>query len=106
MVLISKARPLAIARQLLFRQPELGRARGEPFFGFGGEVVAKRDALRRREGRQAILAQLDLEVAAPRDLDRVLQGLRHFGEQLRHLACVLKYCSGVNSFGRRWSPST
>jgi hypothetical protein len=40
------------------------------------------------ETRAAALAELDLEIAAARDLDRVLERLRQVGEQLAISSCA------------------
>ena len=47
-------------------------------------------AFRHREGRQVVLAQLQVEVAALGDLDGVLQGFRQVREQLGHLGGALQ----------------
>ena len=58
------------------------------------QVILDAHARRRRERRQAALAELDLEVAAARDLDRVLERLRDVGEELRHLVLALEVLLG------------
>jgi len=57
---------------------------GQPLAGLLAEEFLEGHALRRREGGQLGLAELQREVAALRDMDRVLERLGQVGEQLRH----------------------
>ncbi|VWC24279.1 hypothetical protein BTE28158_06003 [Burkholderia territorii] len=57
----------------------------EPFLRQLDQVVVERHAVRRREQRQLRLAQLELQVAALRDLDRVRHRRRDIGEQRDHV---------------------
>ena len=59
------------------------------------QVVLDRLAVRGREVRQPALAELELEAAPPRDLDRVLERLREVGEELRHLGLRLEVLRAV-----------
>jgi hypothetical protein len=52
---------------------------------FAGEEGLQRLSGRGRKVRQAALAQLDRQVAAAGDFDRVLQGLGQIGEEVGHL---------------------
>ncbi|TLD43786.1 MAG: hypothetical protein FAZ92_03883 [Accumulibacter sp.] len=54
------------------------------------QVVGKRHSWRRREIRQVALAEGELQVAAPGDLDRVGECRRQVGEQLDHLFAALE----------------
>ncbi len=58
------------------------------------QVLVDAHARRRREIRQAALAELDREVAAARDLDRVLERVRDVGEEARHLVLALEVLLG------------
>ena len=82
------ARRRALARRL--RGKQLRQAPRETLLGLLAQELVDGHARRRREGRQAAAAELNLEAAAPRDLERVLQRLRHVGEQLRHFRLRLE----------------
>jgi hypothetical protein len=60
----------------------------------GAQVVVDGDSRRRGEIGQAALAKLDVEVAAARDLDRVLQRLGDVDEKARHLLLALEVLLG------------
>ena len=57
----------------------------EAALGFGADVRLDGGAFGQRIVRQPRLAELELQRAAPRDLDGVVQRLRNVGEQLGHL---------------------
>src|SRR5690606_24427808 len=78
------------ARRLLAGDAELLQPPREAGGSLGAQELVERDAGRRREGRQPALAQLDLEAAAARDLERVLERLRNVGEERRHLVLGLE----------------
>jgi len=62
------------------REPSFQALRGQL-----AKIVLEADVARGRKLRQAALAQLEHEVAAPRDLDGVGERLGQVGEQLRHV---------------------
>jgi hypothetical protein len=90
--------PLLVAHGLA---PALGRIGKqalepppEPARGLLRQMLVDRYAGGRRKLGQAILAQPDLEIAAARDLARVLERLRHIGEKARHLLRRLEILLG------------
>src|SRR5919204_639439 len=58
------------------------------------KMLIERHAGRRRERRQARPAELDVQIAAPRDLDRVLERLRRVGKEPRHFLLRLEILLG------------
>src|SRR5262249_32255865 len=92
--LAAAAPTIPMAPHLVGGQLELRDARREPLLRFRSEESLQRDALGRRKRRQPALAELDVEVAPPRDLDRVLERLRNVGEALRHLVLRLEVLLG------------
>src|SRR5262249_34828958 len=82
--------PRAIALERVRLQTELLGPARESGLRFVLEMLLERDARRCREGRQARSAERDLEIAATRNLDRVLQRVRRIGEELRHFLLRLE----------------
>ncbi|ERJ36251.1 hypothetical protein L810_0713 [Burkholderia sp. AU4i] len=76
---------VALRVALGFGRIKLRKTRLEPFLRQLDEVVVERHAVRRREQRQLRLAELELQVAALRDLDRVRDRRRQVGEQRDHV---------------------
>ena len=85
-----ESEPLAVACSGVAFQAELLQPARKAGLGRVLEVLVDAHARRRWEGRQAALAQLDLQVAAPRDLHRVVERLRQIGEELHHLGTALE----------------
>src|SRR5204862_6125157 len=80
---LAVARPCSFARRRIGKEPlESPRQAARGLFS---QVLVDADAAWNREIRQAVLAQIDLEVAAAGDLARIFERLRHIGEQPRHL---------------------
>ena len=59
--------------------------RVQPASRLGFQELFLRLAVRYRESGQYTLAELQVEVAAPRDLERIFDRLRHVGKQFDHL---------------------
>ena len=102
--------PLHVARHLLVA---LRRVRVEVRASAPSSPRARRSGSTRRSACRSAwgksgslrLAQLQHQVAALGDLERVGHGRGHVGEQLLHLRPAdLKYCSRVNLRTRRWLP--
>src|SRR5437879_4425215 len=85
-----ESEPLAVACGSVVLQAELFQPARKARLGRVLQVLVDGHARRRWEGRQAVLAQLDLQVAAPRDLHRVVERLREIGEELRHVGTTLE----------------
>jgi hypothetical protein len=89
-----ECKPFAVARLVGFLQPQLFHPLDEAGLGFPLQQLIDGNAVGRRKRRQPALAELDRQVAAPRDLDRVLQRVRDVGEPLRHLVLPLEVLLG------------
>ncbi len=77
--------PLSVARRGVGSDAELGAALDEPARGTLLEKLPRRRAVVRDEVGQEHAADVDLERAAPRDLDGVRERLGQIREQLGHL---------------------
>ena len=82
--------PLAVAARVRLRNRELAQAFVETELGALLQIRTRRRAVVRCEVRQEDLAEVELEVAALRDLHRVRERLRQIREQHRHLLAGLE----------------
>ncbi len=82
--------PRAVPLECLSLERKLRGAPAEARLRFILEVIFQRHARGRREVGQPVLAERDLEVAAARDLDRVVERVRRIGEELGHLLLRLE----------------
>ena len=86
-------RPRLVARGRV--RVELRQAPVEPLVRLAAQIVLDRHPAGRGKVRQAALAERELEGAAARDLDRILERLGQVGEELRHLGLRLEVLRGL-----------